>query len=208
MINKRFEIKFVVNSNQLGLVQQHILRNPYSFSQAFEDRMVNNIYYDTPDGVTLHQNLNGDNVRTKYRIRWYNDNYLDAILELKYKENLLGWKSFIPIHKNLDFTNSNTLTLSNQPFINNLGLIKSMQNTYLRSYFISLDGRFRFTIDRDIKNIDLHNPRLLLSNDSKIVIELKFDQVDYKGAQDVLSFFPYRQVKNSKFVSGVNAQNR
>ena len=89
----RFERKFRIENMELGHVLLHLKIHPASFYRLYQDRTINNIYFDTPNMACAHDNLDGNNIRKKYRIRWYGKDQhtlTKPILEVKYKENLLG----------------------------------------------------------------------------------------------------------------------
>ena len=83
----------------------------------------------------------------------------------------------------------------------------TLLNTYLRSYFISADGRFRLTVDRTM-NFHSFNARNLphrqAVKDDAVILEIKYEAED---DHDYLSWIsqrlPFRLGKNSKYVNGL-----
>ena len=58
-----------------------------------KERKISNIYLDTIDLKNYKDNINGVKRRTKHRIRWYDDNAQNPLLEYKNKDDKLGWKN-------------------------------------------------------------------------------------------------------------------
>ena len=87
--NYRFERKFYIEKFSKYDVLQIIKQNPYMFSEVYEPRFVNNIYFDSINLNSLNQNINGLSNKRKIRIRWYGrffNSNIKAKLELKNKE--------------------------------------------------------------------------------------------------------------------------
>lgn len=79
-------------------------------------------------------------------------------------------------------------------------------NSYLRSYYISGDHRFRLTIDREMKfgGMDLRMPiASSMRYDRAVVIEVKYDFQHDDDYDRVGQFLPFRAGKNSKYVTGM-----
>ena len=94
--NFRYERKFLLTS----LMKHHlavIIRNhPSMFSEAYPERFVNNIYFDTLSMSHYWDNVAGITPRIKVRIRWYGDllgEIEKPVLEFKLKNSLLGSKN-------------------------------------------------------------------------------------------------------------------
>ena len=69
----RYERKFLVE--ELGKKEALfvIKENPAMFSEIFHERRINNIYFDSSNMESYHDNVMGNSQRVKIRIRWYND---------------------------------------------------------------------------------------------------------------------------------------
>ena len=94
----RFERKYRIENQPVSVVQQMLRFHPAGFRKLFPDRQVNNIYYDTTELLTFHQNVYGQNERKKYRVRWYGSDLQQLTkprLEIKSKHNELGAKKVI-----------------------------------------------------------------------------------------------------------------
>lgn len=205
----RFERKYRVDNLSMQHILQLIKVHPASFYKLYPNRMVNNIYFDTPNMVCLNDNLSGASIRKKYRVRWYGDD-IRAIkepkLEIKYKENQLGGKAHFDVP---EFSLSNIGQV--QRDVNNLipqqhTLIPTLLNSYDRSYWGTKDGKFRITVDSNLRFHPLFHSRNFFKythRDSSIIVELKYEQEDEKDLERITNFLPFRLSKNSKYVNGI-----
>ena len=202
-MNWRYEIKYVLGLDEWSKLQQVLIEHPASFSTAFPDRTVNNIYLDTSELENCMDNLAGISDRQKYRIRWYGQEkeVKSPVLEKKIKNNALGRKEIKKIENwDDDF-------LLNYHLTNFGGLCPVLQNQYLRSYYLDWSGKFRLTVDRAIKYKPANGYFFAdysdAFSDEHIIVELKFSSEDYKLHRDITRHFPFRPVKHSKYVTGV-----
>lgn len=202
----RYERKYRIENQHYLQVLQEIMNIHGAFSSAYPDRWVNSIYLDDMNYGALRENLSGVSNRSKYRMRWYGDDYHkipNPILEEKVKANLLGYK-------NLQKLPSTTLSADNIRKSLDIDIIKDrciepvVMIRYLRTYLESYDHRVRITIDRNLQYRGVNNylvdpyPEL----DEALILEIKYDQDIEEEIQDILQSIKYRLTKNSKFVSG------
>jgi VTC domain len=215
----------------LAEVQAWVRKHPLSFRTAFPDRQVNNVYLDTPDLHDFSENLMGISQRRKFRIRWYGQDLTQAtqpVLEVKLKDSGLGDKLHYPMAdfalaspgqlrahvaaglravRDVIWTKGAAMNFGGMP----LGALRpTLVNTYQRAYYVSLDGRFRLTIDHDLR---FYNPefRILPGQnglpDPSIIVEVKYDAV-HDNAYDLLSRkLPFLLSRNSKYVTGILLTN-
>lgn len=194
----RYEIKYQIALVDRYMIEQAILAHPASFITAFPDRQINNIYYDTADLKSFYQNVDGDPERKKIRFRWYDNQELTkGKLEIKKKHGALGTKEFPAV----TFTDRNDL---DQAIINatQLEVNPTLINQYHRAYYISMDGKFRITVDQDIKFID-PNFKAYRATEKDVILEIKFEKEDFENFKKVYDFLPFRQSKYSKYVNGL-----
>lgn len=205
----RFERKYRVDNLSMPHIKQIIKSHPASFYKLYPNRTVNNIYFDSPNMVCLNDNLKGINIRKKYRTRWYGADIKQITqpkLEVKYKENELGGKTIFDLPP-FDLSNIKAL----QKEVNHLipqqfSLQATLLNSYERSYWGTKDGKFRITIDSNLRfHSLLHSPNFnrYLHRDSVVIVELKYDREDEKDLQRITRFLPFRLSKNSKYVNGI-----
>jgi len=216
--NYRYERKFFIEHLSLNHVYTIIKHNPYLFSEIYNQRFVNNIYFDTPEFSSFYENIAGIDRRQKLRIRWYN-NLLGAIksptLEIKSKIGLVGKKNSFPLP---DFEMSlNTSTNDIIELINNSQIAKSIKsnglmpvlvNRYLRKYFQSYNKKYRITVDNDLSFYAISNRKFTMLKNFKdnmsIILEVKYDTDADMEAHDLTNFFPFRLTKSSKYILGIN----
>jgi SPX domain protein involved in polyphosphate accumulation len=227
----RYERKYRIELDSFAQVKQTVREHPMAFRNLFPDRIVNNLYLDTPYLDFLNENLDGVGIRTKFRIRWYGADFENAatpMLEVKRKDGELGDKLFAPLPElgigrtDLpDYLNRNlqqTLQIKSDPrkpdetghlrefVLPNVRLEPALYNRYLRSYLISRDGKFRLTLDRKMEFASARRQlggNLRWRLDDAVVMEIKYDQADEHRWDSIGQFLPYRLGKNSKYVNGL-----
>lgn len=198
---KRYEIKFAISIIDRAMVEQSIISHPASFSTAFPDRVINNIYFDSPDLQSYYQNINGDPIRTKVRYRWYGskEQINSGQIELKRKEYQLGWKEYIQVPIGATAIDQvKDLKESGLP----VALQATLWNSYNRSYYLSMDGNFRITIDEDLEYGD-YKADPLHAREEMLIVEIKFDEDQIMLYNEIAKFFPFKQTKYSKYATGV-----
>ena len=202
----RYEIKYEIEPHLAGSIEQVIQLHPLGFSKAFPDRWVNNIYFDTVNLETCQDNLNGISERKKFRLRWYGEitPIITSTFEVKIKSNMVGRKESWKMPKADSFDEIfHSLQDSHLP----AGLFPTIQNRYLRSYYVDMEGKFRITVDRQLQHIAYDalspQPSRHLRPFKPIILELKFDVSSIDRHKEVSRYIPYRQTKHSKYVSAV-----
>lgn len=205
----RYERKYRIETLPAEWVIQSIRLHPASFKTAFPDRQINNIYFDTPDLQAFNENVMGVQNRTKYRLRWYGqdmETLHKPVFEAKIKDGELGYKKSQALpDSSWDqlgslFKDITTLHYSAaQPVL---------VNSYQRSYYLSQDGRFRITVDRQLQYAPFRAStapkRFYPAATPAVIVEIKYEQADDQLAQAIFDHFPFRQTKNSKFTEGMN----
>lgn len=202
----RYERKYRIEETSPDLVKAIVRRHPAGFRVLYPDRRINNIYFDTADYRAFNENVAGIAQRRKYRIRWYGDDYSRLhrpVLETKIKDNELGGKENRPL-ESVPWEELPRL-FGQTSLLRYHNLFPVLVNTYRRSYFGSANGKFRITVDWDLAyapwRTDGAIPFSLRQDD--VILELKYEAADEKDAGPVWGGLPFRQTKNSKFVSGI-----
>jgi len=216
----RYERKFLVPAEFSSNVQACIRLNPGRFSSVFQPRPVNNIYLDSASLPLYFMNLEGAVERTKVRIRWYGDLFgalSQPVLEFKIKRGLLGTKQSFALKP---FTLDSTFAAHKlrQALLDSelpcavrhqlAHLQPTLLNRYHRAYYRSADANYRITLDSDLEFLRVrpaHN--MFLCKSPKFpcrVLELKFDNAHWEGAQEIANALPYRVTRMSKYVSGLD----
>lgn len=203
----RYERKFpsatLSNRTLEYLVRQH----PAGFRRAYPDRQINNVYFDSPGWRTFYDNLAGISDRTKYRLRWYGRRH-DLIeagqFELKRKENLLGTKTIYRLEEHFLPDQIAQIPARIASIAAN-ALFPVLLNTYERSYYESVDGCFRLTIDRNLRCSAFQDRGLITQRfpEHLKVVELKYDQEDDDRLDEFTQYWPLRLHRFSKYVLGM-----
>jgi SPX domain protein involved in polyphosphate accumulation len=222
--NFRYERKYRITTCSYDVVKSIVEQHPAFFQQHYSDRYVNNIYFDTFQRKFFNENLDGISVRTKPRIRWYGNQFgimRNPILEFKHKKNALGTKytynlkgSFVlkkTVSSNelIEFIKHSRIPDRAATFMKMLQ--PALLNNYLRSYYISSDGKFRLTIDRHINYFALnsvHNQLPRPQVDDSVVLEVKYDEANSSVADEITSHIRFNITKSSKYVTGIIMTNR
>jgi hypothetical protein len=218
--NYRYERKFFISALTKQEVESIVKLHPAMFSEIYQQRFVNNLYFDSFGMNSYFDNVNGSMSRVKFRIRWYDDLFgfvKKPVLELKIKNGLLGRKVSFPLNsfsisednfdldvildavKNSDVPDALKLKFSS--------LEPSLLNRYNRKYYLSADGNYRITIDAEMicYQVNAHNQSLSQKflDKTNTVLELKYNQDKDYYADQITNYFPFRLTKSSKYVSGV-----
>jgi len=206
----RYERKYRLEITHISVVEQIVKNHPASFTKAFPDRRVNNIYYDTPQLNCYLDNQKGIAQRKKFRVRWYgsaDDLIKNPVLEVKIRDNALGSKETYEL-PSFHLDNIYPLTRNvNKQFGNLIKLQPVLYNSYERSYYESYNKKVRLTIDRQMKfrsaGIHPHSRQTVLE-DPAIVVEIKYASDMETWATDMMQYLPFRMTKNSKYVNGID----
>jgi|TARA_B110000027_G_scaffold120874_1_gene134625 hypothetical protein len=214
----RYERKFVTSELSKYHVESIVKTHPAIFSEIYQLRNVNNMYFDSFRLVNYSDNVDGSSDRIKIRIRWYGELFgkiKNPVLEIKEKKGMLGRKISIPISPFtlLNNTDIRDIIKSLDHFrdvvlIDFKSLIPTLLNRYSRKYYQSYDKNFRITIDdkQEFYSIGTKNNLFLekYRDDNSVIIELKYDRDFEKRANNITSCFPFRVSKNSKYVNGLD----
>lgn len=219
--NYRYERKFTVPDNfKLSTIEQYVKHNTFLFREIFQQRQVNNIYFDTHAYNDYFDNVLGVSDRKKIRIRWYGDTFGEVakpVLEIKIKKGLVGDKwsyKLKPFVLDNQFTNDTIQQVFldsdlPRPILESVKhVFPTLLNSYSRRYFLSANKKFRITLDFDLLYHKIekryNNFAVVPAKDPNKIVELKYALDDDKEATEISTQFPFRLNKNSKYVNGVN----
>ena len=191
---------------------------PFGFRKAFDDRVVNNIYFDEPGYAKLRENRDGIAVRNKLRVRWYGEKLTDEItLEIKGKKNDLGTKEQFNINlSQIKTINELTEKVKIASRKSEAKIFPVIINQYRRSYFVNPDKNVRITVDRKLKFFPLFSKGLstsveelksyysrLWTETPSIILEMKYSKEAHEEANEIAQQLPFRMTKYSKFAMGL-----
>lgn len=203
----RYEVKFAVDVLDAPSIAASLLMHPASFTLAYPDRQVNNIYLDSPTFQCFHQNIEGHPRRKKMRLRWYGDHdspTQKSTLEIKNKDAELGWKDSFKVDGSKVLDKDTLLNVVATSGYYQGNLIPTLHNSYFRSYYVSQDGLFRITLDTNQTfKIPFTKMKALPLTDYPVIVELKYDQEHSDRAKDITDYLAFRQTKNSKYTVGI-----
>ena len=216
----RYERKFFISELNRYEIESIIKHHPAIFSEIYNERFVNNIYFDTINLSNYVDNIIGISHRLKVRIRWYGELFgiiEKPVLELKIKKGFLGGKIRYPLNS-FYFGSDHRLKAQEDIFTELDALspllrehLKSLRftllNRYSRKYFESADHKFRITIDFDMEFYKMDSANNIFYEKfvdrDNIVLELKYSDEDDEAARLITNQFPFRLTKNSKYVNGL-----
>ena len=210
----RYERKYVVPCHLEGNLASILRCSRFGFREIFTERTVNNLYFDTPLFRFFHENVQGVSDRMKVRIRWYGDRLSEGRcrLEIKRRNGLVGTKEVHQlILKSGELMEFGLLKRLDLPGGLSYGLSElrpTLLNRYKRRYFLSADGRYRVTLDHELRYSTpsaLGCPGCMGSPDAMSVLELKYDCDADPGAAAMASEWPFSLSKKSKYVTGMAA---
>jgi hypothetical protein len=225
MNNYRSEIKFVCYKQNYSLIKNWIKFHKFNFFKEYEDRNINNIYFDSLDYKAFNDNLVGLPSRLKVRYRWYGNLFSDnkkneGSLEFKFKKNIYGYKKVFKIKDLTLNLNSYWKEIKNKiikeltpeyKILFDKNSEKILINRYKREYFISRNKKLRVTLDRNIEVFDqrraLVKPNFKFKNFTQdhLVIEFKFNKEDKVFLNDLDINIPIKASRNSKYINGVRS---
>ena len=145
--NARFEKKVLLPQSKSHLVKCHLIYN--GFKKQHNLNFVTSIYFDDIHLGNLRDNIDGNPQRTKLRARYYNNDFSNIRLELKYKDTYVGSKKIVKVRK--DFC-SNAEIIDFCTKWSKVNIVKYVHPTaiisYTREYFVK--GSIRATVDYNV----------------------------------------------------------
>lgn len=217
----RYEIKFALLDSDLAYFENWISGQPH-FRRAYPRRIVNSIYYDTPDFTTAIDNISGIADRAKYRLRWYGaEESAASRFEIKVKKGRLGRKvsAELPLSasefKAMSSAERDRLLMGQESLRDQLPYADPLRSVLLVKYtrdYYARGREIRVTIDRDLSFGDLASGladgKQRRSSLALNVIEFKFAPDDKDLAAEVMFDLPFYPVRNSKYMLGLSSLGR
>jgi hypothetical protein len=212
----RHELKFACHAGSVDALRTALRLDRAGLGVLFPPRRVQSLYLDTTFGRALEENLAGIGQRRKLRFRWYGAGAqrVRGTLELKCRENTLGWKETLALMDEVQVEGA-----GRHAFVQELargappawserlhhGLEPAQWVAYTREYFTTADRRVRVTLDQDLALCD-QRLRARLSARARspapnlAVLELKCSQDDVEAAEELVARLPIQLGRCSKFV--------
>ena len=221
----RKEIKYKVFFMDVPKLYDWLYRHSF-FQESYCPRMVNSLYFDTPNYDFASSNMSGESKRIKVRARWYGelnkkflDNFLSNsqlfIFEVKRKINSVSDKlniGEVTYEKKESYASRiNSIQKSletivrDQPTLSAFNLLGTIFTNYEREYYeLKSDNNIRLTVDKNISYCNSKTPSgLLMLAKDYVIVELKFNPKSRKKVNTLMKDFPFRQVRSSKFLSSL-----
>lgn len=215
----RVEDKYACTMQELALLQSRVdaILKPDNNQTGAEGYSIISVYFDDICDTHLHDTIDGNRLREKYRIRIYN-NSLDTIkLEVKSKRyNRVNKKSaLITVDQMQQLLQGNSIGYGNSMddpvtlfhiAINQRKLLPKVIVAYERKAYVYEPGNVRITFDRNIRASSqvehFGNPKLVYDNlwqENNAVLEVKYDEFMPGFISQVLETGNMRQTSYSKY---------
>ena len=214
----RYELKAEIPHGCFYKVQQLILLSNFKLYSHYPSRKVYNVYFDSVDLRTYRDNLSGASERLKFRYRWYDniEEYNNGHFEVKRKNGRHSYKTRFDESLSLDIEktwvenlrhNKQKLSLELDTYLSMYGKA-TLINEYDRYYYITLDGRLRVTLDRNISvynqlldsHVNLESKKLYPECQ---VMEVKFEKQNKAFAERFMDTLNLKISRYSKYVQGI-----
>lgn len=219
MMEARFEDKFPLTNDEVGLFRYWLTSvDGAQFRTAFPNRIVNSIYFDSPELDSYLDNVEGAGSRRKVRLRWYGETFEPQWLrfEVKIRSAGCGTKrlyeldgSRLPLEPYRSLASRLRRTLPSELRIDlDESPVAYLISRYRREYYVTSSG-IRLTVDSRMGSRRLIGSRFvmprMLSSSITTVVELKYAVDNAQTARRALSGFPLSPGKNSKYAQAVES---
>ena len=214
----RYEVKFVCPEpfrNKFDLWLQYARER---FFRSYDNRIVNNIYFDSLDMRDFYENVAGISYRAKTRLRWYGDTMAPAAMTLEHKikrgrisrkqalrlEGIdLGAIAWDELSDHLcaraEYSSCAIASYFKNPVL---------RNRYRRRYYETRGHRLRMTVDSDLAFYDAAGTAgpagSTVVRTHSSVVEFKAPVARAGELQRLLEDIPLRMTRFSKYVMGVD----
>lgn len=190
----RHELKFSVSKADYLAIRSRVRTVMKSDPHTDENGLytIRSIYFDNPDDKALKEKLNGIQMREKFRIRYYNDDFSFITLEKKIKHNNLCMKLDADITEGecRDILKGRTEHINGHPNMLVRELAEKMKTrqlcprvlvSYVREPYIYAAGNVRVTFDSQIRTSLFHREFLEqkvqdISAVQDMILEVKYDE--------------------------------
>lgn len=209
-----FETKYVAKNYFANNAYQW-MKLRFAEDPKFKEAVISSIYFDTPSIFHMHEKFESDHIKSKFRIRWYEDMKTGkpsdvCFFEFKHKVGENRFKKRIKnknIFSDLDldspeFINClDELRLYNSTILDNIFPV--FQLSYTRSRFVIPGTEIRLCIDRDIHirkiNKNIMKKDFKPMNLSHCVFELKGETAVLPESLERIENFGFHKNSFSKY---------
>ena len=192
--NYRHEWKHIINNADKIAIRQRLRAVAQVDANAADGRyLIRSLYFDNISDKALREKLDGVNRREKFRIRYYNGNTDQILLEKKSKWNGLGTKDRTLITADeaqrivdgdLSWMIESDRSLVQELYVkmNSQGLRPKTIVDYTREPFVYAPGNVRVTLDYNIRTgllcTDFLNPDCITipAGAGETILEVKWDE--------------------------------
>ncbi len=192
--NYRHEWKHIINNADKIAIRQRLRAVAQVDANAEDGRyLIRSLYFDNISDKALREKLDGVNRREKFRIRYYNGNTDQILLEKKSKWNGLGTKDRTRITadeaQRIVDGDLSWMIESDRPLVqelyvkmNSQGLRPKTIVDYTREPFVYAPGNVRVTLDYNIRTgllcTDFLNPDCITipAGAGETILEVKWDE--------------------------------
>lgn len=190
--NLRQEKKYVFKKGDLNKVELKLVSLGFRVNHA--PNIINNIYFDNSIISAATESIEGDAIRIKYRLRWYNRTN-NFVLESKVKFSSSGFKD----RKTIKCSTLGQAINETEQITKRRAII---QNSYYRRYYVKED--IRVTLDDQLK---FSLPKSTTFKKSKYcVMEVKYETNAIYFLDD-LNQDLFQLTKFSKYLEGLKSFN-
>ena len=196
----RFEKKIILSEGYS--THTRLFLNFNGFRQSYKNRSVTSIYFDDFSLTCWRDNIDGNMERDKLRVRYYDNDYSTAKLEIKHKRSYVGYKTTLKIpYKTEDF---NSLISYAQKWASaklNRTFVACAKVNYERSYFQYKN--FRATMDTKVTCSRILGNSVIDGGFKRFeVLEFKYppqDDEEFRDLYNKISRIALRTTKSSKY---------
>lgn len=218
-MNARHELKYTVSPMDykvlLRRIENVLQKDPHCPDEGYQ---ITSLYFDDLFNRAYKEKIDGEAVRHKYRIRYYNENYDVIKLERKSKIHQMTTKESVPLTKE----EVEWLLAGNYRFLLDkedslyrafyLALKHGLYRPkvivrYNRQAFIHPIGNLRITFDRGVRTsqskttlFDESISYVSAIEDQQVVVEVKFNHVLPDFIKDLIQMGHVMQGAASKYV--------
>tara|TARA_A100001035_G_C27724860_1_gene473838 strand:- start:150 stop:812 length:663 start_codon:yes stop_codon:yes gene_type:complete len=201
---ERYERKFLIDNKK-----KFIIKKKLNLFEIFRSRKISNIYLDNPKRKNFIDNVDGENNRMKFRIRYYDNNFSSLNFEIKKKiNNVVKKKQILFSGDKKDIQSTDGIKKLIKYLVLNyklpsflLNYQPSSINEYKREYFLhKLNKNIRITFDTKVgsklilgRNVYFNNLKYL---NKFMIIECKYNT---KLDEEVRKLKIHNLAKFSKF---------